>query len=176
MTTFPYSCFSTADAHESYRVRTKLENPWKFLNLETKIKGLQSPWVYKEVHESPYIVFALVDIFWNCLALRIGHFVNWFCSCLTKTKVVWNSLKLPFVQFNVTFYWFLTPFQPLVLEFPGVYGLGSPWKVLEFNDSSWPVRTLVISSCFVTSCTNMFLFDLEQNHKPIFNPTVHETW
>jgi small subunit ribosomal protein S27e len=74
-----------------------------------------------------------VDIFWNCLALRIGHFVNWFCSCLTKVKAVWNSLKLPFVQFNVTFYWFLTPsFQPF-----------SPWmsrymdlrKVLEFNSS-----------------------------------------
>ena len=94
-------------------------------NLKTKIQGL----------ESPLIV----------LGLRIGHFVNWFCSCLTKAKAVWNSLKLPLEQLNVTFYWFITPsLQPLII---------SPWiswymalKVLEFI-SSWHVRTLNNKTC-----------------------------
>ena len=67
-------------------VRTKLENPWKSLNLKTTIQGLESPWIYKEVLESPWILLTLVfcDIFYN------------------------------FNSFFVTFYCFLKPsFQPI---------------------------------------------------------------
>jgi hypothetical protein len=38
---------------------------------------------------------------------------------------------------------------------------------------AWQAHMKVISRH--VSCTNMFLFHLEPNHKPILNPIVHET-
>jgi hypothetical protein len=99
------------------------------------LKILENPWIRKQ-KVLEYINKCLKVLKLSCfsgyflkfLALRIGHFVNWFCSCLTKAKAVWNSLKLAFEQFKIAFYWFLpSPFQPLILEFPDTWS----WKCLK---------------------------------------------
>jgi hypothetical protein len=73
-------------------------------------------------------------------------------------KAVWNSLKLGFEQFNVIFYWFITPsLQYLVLEFVDTWPwivLKSPWIWLfltftnHWSNSRPVVRTLLWNTLF----------------------------
>jgi hypothetical protein len=71
-----------------------------------------------------------MDIFWNCLTFKTDILLHWFCMFISD-KAVWNSVKLRFEQFNVRFYWFLTPsLQYLVLKFADTWAsmsLKSPW-------------------------------------------------
>jgi hypothetical protein len=65
------------DIREVHRVRTKLESPWMSLNLETKIQGLECPWICKEVLECPWILLALVfGYFLKLFDIQDGHFVE----------------------------------------------------------------------------------------------------
>jgi hypothetical protein len=83
-------------------------------------------------------------------------------------KAFWNTLKLRFEQFNVRFYWFLTPFlQYLVLEFADTWpwmSLKSPWIWLFLtctNPGKQGCCQAVIRMCshslFPVLC-NMFLY------------------
>ena len=80
-----------------------------------------------------------LDIFWNCLTFKTDILLNWFCMFISD-KAVWNSLKLPFDNFNVRFYWFLTPFdQYVVLAFADTWpwmSLKSPWMYETWSECS----------------------------------------
>ena len=114
---------------------------WKSLNLKTKIQGLEFVKKYlKVLNFSCYSFWIFSELF----DIQNGHFVE-----LILHVHIWQShlklitLKLCFEQFNVRFYWFLTPFlQYLVLQFADTW----PWKVLEF-DFSWHVRTPIHITC-----------------------------
>jgi hypothetical protein len=69
---------------------TKLENPWKSLSL------LWSAW--KSLNCSCFSGYFL-----KLFGIKNWTFC-WFRSYLSKTRAVWNSLKLPFEQYNVSFY------------------------------------------------------------------------
>jgi hypothetical protein len=115
---------------------------WKSLNLKTKIQGLE--FVKKYLNVLNFSCFSFW-IFSELFDIQNGHFVE-----LILHVHIWQShlkliitLKLRFEQFNVRFYWFLTPFlQYLVPQFADTW----PWKVLEF-DFSWHLRTPIHITC-----------------------------
>jgi flagellar biosynthesis protein FlhB len=74
----------------------------RFPGFVQNLKILESPWIWKQKFKASKVFEFIkkclkVDIFWNCLALRIEHFVNWFSSYVlqrpTKLFENWNSLK-----------------------------------------------------------------------------------
>ena len=95
------------------------------LNLKTKIQGLE--FVKKYLKVLKFFLLQFLNICWNCLTFKTDILLNLFCICISD-KAVWNSLKLPFEQFNVRFYWFPPPFlQYLTLEFANTW----PWMSLK---------------------------------------------
>jgi hypothetical protein len=123
---------------------------WKSLNILEFENKNSRPWnaclgICKEVLESPRILHALEfslwifsEIVWHS-NFKNGHFVELHVH-------VWKScLKLRFEQFNVTFYWSLTPSQYLLLGFTDTWpwmSLESPWIWLSLTCSNPICMTL----------------------------------
>ena len=101
-----------------------------------------SLWIFSEI-----IWHSKTDILLNWFGIWNLIIWNWF---FISDKAVWNSLMLHFGQFNVTLYWFLTPFQYLVLEFADTWS----WMPLNLTLSDmyeWTLYNInTIFSLFLT--------------------------
>ena len=127
ITTWTYAMWSIQDLHYLGR-----DGSHKMLitGFVQNLKVRECAWIWKQKFNAWNVLEFVKKYFWKSLHFSCFSFwifsvwhsktdilLNWFCMFISD-EAVWNSLKLRFGQFNVRFYWFLTPFlQYLVFEF-----------------------------------------------------------